>query len=107
MSDTTTEFSNVTVTKAANVYFDGKVSSRKLAFADGSIKTLGLMAIGDYKFGTEQKELMEILAGDCEILLPNSDVWQKVSAGESFEVPANSSFEIKALTIVDYCCSYF
>lgn len=100
------EFNNVTITKAANVYFDGKVTSRKITFADGSFKTLGIMAQGDYKFGTEKKELMEILAGSCEILLPGSSSWQAIEAGQSFEVPADSAFEIKAKTLVDYCCSY-
>jgi len=100
------EFNNVTVTREANVYFDGKVTSRKVTFEDGTFKTLGIMVAGDYKFGTEEKELMEILAGDCEILLPGETKWQSIKGGESFEVPANSSFEIKALTLVDYFCSY-
>ncbi|MEY8201330.1 MAG: pyrimidine/purine nucleoside phosphorylase [Colwellia sp.] len=99
-------FENITITKAANVYFDGKVTSRKITFADGSFKTLGIMMPGDYKFGTEEKELMEITAGDCEILLPESKAWQTIKGGESFYVPANSEFEIKAKTIIDYCCTY-
>lgn len=101
-----TEFTNVTITKAANVYFDGKVTSRKITFNDGSFKTLGIMMPGDYKFGTAEKELMEITAGECEILLPESTHWQTIKAGESFYVPANSEFEIKAKSIVDYCCNY-
>ncbi len=47
------EFSNVTVKKAANIYYDGKVTSRVVTFADGSTKTLGIMMPGDYEFGTE------------------------------------------------------
>ncbi len=101
-----TEFTNVTVTKAANVYFDGKVTSRKITFDDGSFKTLGIMMPGDYKFGTAEKELMEITAGDCEILLPETSEWQSIKGGESCYVPANSEFEIIAKTLVDYCCSY-
>lgn len=101
-----TEFTNVTVTKAANVYFDGKVTSRKVTFADGSFKTLGIMMPGDYKFGTNEKELMEITAGDCEILLPGTSAWQNIKSGESFYVPAHSEFEIKAKTLIDYCCTY-
>ncbi|MGV2872321.1 pyrimidine/purine nucleoside phosphorylase [Colwellia sp. E150_009] len=101
-----TEFTNITITKAANVYFDGKVTSRKITFTDGSFKTLGIMMPGDYKFGTAEKELMEITAGECEILLPESNEWQTIKGGESFYVPANSEFEIKAKTIVDYCCNY-
>lgn len=101
-----TEFTNVTITKAANVYFDGNVTSRKIIFADGSFKTLGIMMPGDYKFATNEKELMEITAGDCEILLPETSQWQTIKGGESFYVPANSKFEIKAKTLVDYCCNY-
>lgn len=100
------EFNNVTVTKAASVYFDGMVTSRKVTFADGSFKTLGIMQVGDYKFATKEKELMEILAGECDILLPETEQWQTIGAGESFYVPAHSKFEIKAKTLIDYCCSY-
>ncbi|MCP4954472.1 MAG: pyrimidine/purine nucleoside phosphorylase, partial [Photobacterium aquimaris] len=52
------EFKQVNVTKAANIYFDGKVTSRKITFSDGSFKTLGIMMPGDYKFATKEKELM-------------------------------------------------
>ena len=101
------EFNNVTVIKQANIYFDGQVTSRAVVFPDGSKKTLGIMQPGEYEFGTEDKELMEILAGDLEVKLPGSDSLQKVSAGESFEVPAQSKFGIRIHTITDYCCSYF
>ena len=100
------EFNNVTVVREANVYFDGKVTSRSVIFADGSKKTLGIMLPGEYEFGTEAKELMEILAGELEILLPGNDQWQSISGGQSFEVPANSSFSLKIKTVTDYCCSY-
>ena len=73
------EFKQVTVSKAANVYFDGKVTSRKITFSDGSFKTLGIMMPGDYKFATNEQELMEITAGECEIYLP-VPVIGKVSA---------------------------
>ena len=35
------EFTNVTAVKAANIYYDGKVTSRTLKFEDGSTKSLG------------------------------------------------------------------
>ena len=100
------EFENVTVVKAANVYFDGKVTSRVVKFNDGSRKTLGIMQPGDYEFGTEEKEIMEILAGELEILLPGTENWQTIHGGESFEVPANAKFSLKVKTMTDYCCSY-
>ncbi|MBD1389584.1 pyrimidine/purine nucleoside phosphorylase [Neiella sp. HB171785] len=100
------QFDNVSIIKKANIYFDGKVSSRTVLFADGSKKTLGLMAPGEYTFGTEAAELMEILAGSVQVKLPGADSWQTVAAGESFNVPANSSFDIQVETLTDYCCSY-
>lgn len=100
------EFNNVTVTREANVYFDGKVTSRKVTFDDGSFKTLGIMMPGEYTFGTEKAELMEMLAGEMSYCIKGSDEWLTVKAGDSFNVPANSSFDLKVPVLVDYCCSY-
>ncbi|MEY4718970.1 MAG: hypothetical protein RL563_1588 [Pseudomonadota bacterium] len=100
-----TEFNNVTIIKKANVYFDGQVNSRTIVFADGSKKTLGFMQPGEYTFNTGAPEVMEILAGELEVLLPGSD-WQAVSGGESFDVPGNSSFTMKVKVASDYCCSF-
>jgi len=55
------QFTNVTVVKKANVYSDGKVTSRTVLFADGTKKTLGIMLPGEYTFGTDTREVMEIL----------------------------------------------
>lgn len=101
------EFENVSVVKQANIYFDGKVNSRTVKFADGGIKTLGFMMPGEYRFNTADREEMEILAGDLEVRLPGSEEWLRVQGGETFEVPANASFELKIHAPTDYCCSYF
>lgn len=100
------EFTNVSVVKNANIYFDGKVTSRSVKFEDGSIKTLGIMLPGEYEFGTAEAEIMEILSGDLDVKLPNEESFKKVVGGESFEVIANSKFQLKVNTITDYCCSY-
>ncbi len=100
------EFNNVTIVKKANVYFGGNVSSRTIRFADGSLKTLGFMLPGEYVFNTADKELMEIIDGDLDVLLPGTDEWQKVVGGESFDVPANADFTVKINTATDYCCSF-
>jgi len=99
------QFENVTVIKEANSYFDGKVTSRTVIFADGEKKTLGIMLPGEYTFATQKKEIMEIMQGEFELLLPDSE-WQDVKAPFSFEVPANSKFSLKVKTVTDYCCSY-
>jgi uncharacterized protein YaiE (UPF0345 family) len=100
------EFTNVTVVKKANVYFDGAVASRTVIFPDGSKKTLGLMQTGEYTFNTGVAEIMEILAGELEYRVNDSGEWIKVSGGESFQVPANSAFTMKVATVADYCCSF-
>ena len=98
-------FENVSVTKKANVYFDGQVTRRTVSFQDGSKKTLGVMLPGEYEFNTDAKELMEITSGRMEVLLPGGQ-WQSIKGGESFEVPGNSSFQLKVSEISDYCCSF-
>jgi len=100
------EFNNVSVVKAANIYFDGKVTSRTVKFPDGSHKTLGIMLPGDYSFNTGVAEIMEVLAGSMDIKLAGSDQWNTYSAGSSFQVPANSKFDLQVTEVSDYCCSY-
>jgi uncharacterized protein YaiE (UPF0345 family) len=100
------EFSNVSVVKAANVYFDGNVTSRTVKFDDGSMKTLGFMLPGEYLFNTADAEIMEILSGELDIQLPGSDAWQAVQGGESFDVPANSAFTVRIKSPTDYICSF-
>ena len=99
-------FENVTVVKKANVYYDGKVTSRTVLFSDGTKKTLGIIMPGDYEFGTADKEIMEVLGGKLNVQLPGSNAVQSFEAGQSFEVPANSSFKVSADEVSDYCCSY-
>jgi len=101
-----TEFNNVTVQKEANIYFEGKVISTSISFPDGSKKTLGVMLTGEYEFNTQQKEIMEIMSGKLEVLLPNKQEWINIKSGDSFEVPKNSSFKIKIHEITNYCCDY-
>ncbi len=100
------EFQNVTVVREANVYFGGGVTSRTVLFADGSKKTLGILQPGEYAFDTAAPEVMEILSGDLEVLLPGAAGWRRVQGGESFPVPGNARFELKVASLSDYCCSF-
>lgn len=100
------EFNNVTIVKKANVYFDGNVTSRSVIFPDGSKKTLGIMLPGEYEFSTADKEIMEIISGNLDVLLPGEDGWKPIKGGEEFEVPAQSKFSLKIKSITDYCCSF-
>lgn len=99
------QFNNVTIVKKANVYFNGNVSSRTIQFADGSTKTLGFMLPGEYTFNTADPELMEIIDGDLDVLLPDAP-WKNIKGGESFDVPGNSAFTVNVKAPSDYCCSF-
>jgi len=99
-------FNNVKVTKEVNIYFGGNVTSRTLEFEDGSIKTLGIMLVGEYEFGTDAPELMEIYSGELEVKLPNSSVWRTIRGGEEFSVDGSSKFSVRVKEITDYCCSF-
>ena len=100
------KFENATVVKKANVYFDGKVTSRTVVLGDGTKKTLGVMLPGDYEFDTDAAEVMEVLGGQMTVLLPGNENWQTFKEGEAYDVPANSSFKLRIETVADYCCSY-
>jgi uncharacterized protein YaiE (UPF0345 family) len=102
----TDRFDGVTVVKRANVYYDGKVTSRTVLLPDGSKKTLGIMLAGDYDFGTDAPEVMEVLGGALTVKLPGALEWRTFEAGESFSVPGNSRFQLKVSGVADYCCSY-
>jgi len=99
-------FENVCVKKKANIYYDGKVSSRTIIFPDGSRKTLGIMLPGEYEFKTESEEQIELLQGNAYFKLPGSKGWKVFKGGDSLTIPPKSKFKVKVTEILDYCCSY-
>lgn len=101
------QFENVSVVAKANVYFGGQVTSRTVLFPDGSKKTLGFMQPGEYEFGTEAPELVEMLGGSMDVRLDGEEDWATYGEGQSFNVPGNSKFFLKVAAVgADYCCSY-
>jgi len=101
------QFANVTAICKANVYFDGKVVSHTIIFADGSRKTLGLIYPGTFKFNTGVAERMEIVAGSCLVRVAGEGEWSGFSAGTWFDVPANSFFEVEVSEgVAEYVCSF-
>lgn len=100
------QFTGVTVATAANIYFDGRVTSRTVLFPDGTRKTLGIMLPGEYEFGTGEAEIMEIQSGTLDVLLPGATEWQRVEGPGVFRVPAQSRFRLKVHGVTDYICSF-
>ena len=107
MSNIATEFRGVTAVTKANVYFDGKVVSHTLMFPDGSRKTLGMIYPGKFHFGTDKAERMEIVAGTCMVKVDGRPEVKTHAAGQAFDVPAKSGFDIEVTSgICEYICSF-
>lgn len=88
-----------------NEYFDGTVKSIAFGMSEGPA-TIGVMAAGDYEFGTNQLEVMHVIAGALTVKLPGSEQWKTFAAGTQFTVPANSKFQLKVAQDTAYLCEY-
>ncbi len=88
-----------------NEYFDGKVSS--IAFRTETLPaTVGVMAPGEYEFSTDDKEKMTVVSGALTIQLSNDEPAVTYFEGDSFDVAANSSFNVSVATDTAYLCIY-
>lgn len=101
-----TQFDNVSVIKQANVYFDGKCVSHTVVLADGTRKSVGVILPSHLVFTTGAPEVMEIIGGRCKVRLAGATDWTEYVAGQSFDVPGDSSFDIEALETLDYVCHF-
>jgi uncharacterized protein YaiE (UPF0345 family) len=103
---TTQTLAAARITTQANVYFDGKCVSHSLVLPDGSRKSVGVVLPAQLTFRTGAAETMECVAGSCEFKLAGSDEWRTSGAGDSFSVPANSSFDIRVAEAYHYICHF-
>lgn len=100
------QFDGVSVVKKANVYFDGRCVSHTVLFPDGSRKTIGIIFPSLLNFGTGAPEIMEINGGVCRVRLDGESEWKTYRAGDTFQVPGNSRFDIETLELLDYVCHF-
>lgn len=88
-----------------NEYFDGKVKS--IAFQSETLPaTVGVMAPGEYEFGTSQKETMTVVSGSLTIQFPETTEWVTFTQGQAFDVAANVRFGVKVSVETAYLCTY-
>lgn len=88
-----------------NEYFDGNVKS--IGFKSATLPaTVGVMEIGEYEFGTSQKETMTVVSGALTVMLPNASDWKTFNQGEYFIVAANEKFQLKVEVATAYLCTY-
>jgi len=107
MSGKLAELKGVTVVTKANVYFEGKVVSHTIVLADGTRKSVGVIFSGKFHFGTDKAERMEITAGECEVKVDNKAGVNCYAAGQQFEVPAKSGFDIEVKSgLCEYVCTF-
>jgi purine/pyrimidine-nucleoside phosphorylase len=89
----------------SNEYFNGNVKSIAFTSDDGPA-TIGVMAVGEYEFGTDSVETMTVVSGSMDIKLPGSDEWKTFQAGESFEVAKGVTFGVRIQSETSYLCLY-
>ena len=88
-----------------NNYFDGKVAT--IGFQGEKLPaTGGVMAPGEYEFGTSQHEVMTVISGALTVKLPGSDDWLTFTSGQAFEVAANVKFQLQVQQDTAYLCTY-
>ena len=99
-------FDGVSVSKKANVYFDGRCVSHTVHFPDGSRKSVGVILPGSLRFETAAPEIMELLEGRCRVEIADSGKVTEYRGGQRFEVPGQSSFRIETLETLHYVCHF-
>ncbi len=88
-----------------NQYFDGKVVSIGLESAEGTA-TVGVMAVGEYEFGTATVEIMTVISGALSVQQPGETEWKTYNKFESFEVAKDVKFRVKCTEDTPYLCLY-
>lgn len=88
-----------------NQYFDGKVASLALESAEGKA-TVGVMAAGEYEFGTDTVEIMTVISGELTIKQPGETAWKTYKKFESFQVEKGVKFSVIAKEDTPYLCLY-
>jgi uncharacterized protein YaiE (UPF0345 family) len=88
-----------------NEYFDGRVKS--IAFTTPECPaTLGVMAPGEYEFGTSTVEYMTVVSGKLTVLLPGALEWKDFAPFDTFVVPKESRFKLIVREETGYLCLY-
>ena len=88
-----------------NEYFDGNVKSIAYETVSGPA-TIGVMAKGEYEFGTATTEIMTVITGKLIVKLPGETKWKKFSSNETFTVAPDKKFQVKVPEDSSYLCLY-
>jgi uncharacterized protein YaiE (UPF0345 family) len=88
-----------------NEYFDGKVKS--IAFSTNECPaTLGVMAPGEFEFGTTTVEYVTVVSGVMTVKLPGETAFRDYKPFDTFIVPKDAKFQLKITADAAYICLY-
>ena len=90
----------------ANVYFDGKCVSHSIDLPDGTKKSVGVILPSTLTFNTGAPEVMELIEGHCRVRLAGGASWAEYGAGQRFDVPGKTSFDIEVTQTLHYVCHF-
>ncbi|MBV5096508.1 pyrimidine/purine nucleoside phosphorylase [Tenebrionicola larvae] len=90
----------------SNDYFSGKVKSIGFTSSSTGRASIGVMAQGEYTFGTGQPEEMTVVSGALNVLLAGETMWRTYGPGEVFYVPGHSEFHLQVAEPSAYLCRY-
>ena len=88
-----------------NEYFDGKVKSIGFTTEEGPA-TVGVMAQGEYEFGTSSQEYITVISGKLTVKLPGETEWKTFVKNEMFSVDSDQKFQLKVENDTSYICLY-
>ncbi len=88
-----------------NEYFDGNVKSIAFSTTDGPA-TMGVMAPGEYEFGTSTVEHMTVISGVMLVQLPDDQDWKEFKPFDMFVVPKDKKFRLRIAADAAYLCLY-
>jgi len=87
-----------------NTYFDGQVQS--VGFERlGRRATVGVIAEGQFHFGTDAPERMTVVSGELTVRVGEGE-WRLYPAGTQFEVAGKSGFDVRAAQPTAYLCEF-
>jgi uncharacterized protein YaiE (UPF0345 family) len=88
-----------------NTYFDGQVQS--IGFErNGRRATAGVIAAGEFHFGTDTPERMTVISGELAVKPDGASAWSLYPAGTCFEIAGRSGFDVRAATPAAYLCEF-
>jgi purine/pyrimidine-nucleoside phosphorylase len=104
-SKSVSEIGYMSTALMVNSYFNDQVKSIALNNTEGT-STVGVMAVGEYEFGTSQREYMTVVSGVLTVKLPAQNDWKTFVKGDTFIVEANQTFQLKVTEMTAYLCRY-